>query len=116
MALSKQLTHPATKASGEYIALVAYRWDRSVRECSALFGLFKDAAHAAETNAVPCAIAAKLRLRDEAFDRYFDKKQADREKVIAQLYAAAKVEPLISDFGEPDERGGRRPFDGARDV
>jgi hypothetical protein len=118
MAFQKSLTHPATKASGEYVALVSYRWDRSTREASALFGLFKDAAHAAELNASPCALVAKLRLQGESFDRYFGAGATDRERIAAQLYAAAKVEPIISDFGDIDEtsRGYRKPFAGARDV
>jgi hypothetical protein len=118
MAFQKSLTHPATKASGEYVALVSYRWDRSTREASALFGLFKDAAHAAEPNAVPCAMVAKLRLDGDAFTRYFGAGVTDRERIASQLYAAAKVEPVISDFGDVDEasRGHRKPFAGARDV
>jgi len=117
MALIKNLIHPASKATGSYIIPVEWRISRLNRECVARFGLFKDAAHAAEAGAVPVALVAKLRLLGADFDRYFGPSVVNRDQ-IAQLYRAAKSEAVISDFGALDSTGQglRRPFDGATDA
>lgn len=86
-------------ASGNYSRLTTYRWDRSVREAVALFALYLDAS-AAQTGKQPLVpYIAKLRLTDAKFDQYLGNAVLDNHDVIAQLYLAAKAEPVISDFG-----------------
>lgn len=86
-------------AVGNYSRLTTYRWDRGVREAVALFALYVDAsaAHTGKQPLVP--YIAKLRLTDAKFDQYLGNAVLDDHDVIAQLYVAAKTEPVISDFG-----------------
>jgi hypothetical protein len=98
MAFQKTLTLPSG-VSGNYSRLITYRWDRSVREAMALFALYIDAnaAHSGKQALTP--FIAKLRLTDAKFDQYLSNAVLENSDVIAQLYTAAKAEPVISDFG-----------------
>jgi hypothetical protein len=98
MALQKTFTLPSG-VSGNYIRLVTHRWDRAARECSALFALYVDstAAHAGMQPLTPWI--AKLWLRGAKFDQYLSNAELSTPGILAQLYVAAKVEPLSCDFG-----------------
>lgn len=124
MALVKSISLP-TGVTAEYFRMVAFSWDRSTREASAHFALFKDAATAA--NGQPLVpVVAKLRLSAGKFDEYLSTgaMAAASGDVVAQLYLAAKaicaayaVDPdteqgtgyLVSDYG-------RDLFDDAEDA
>ncbi|MBM3852015.1 MAG: hypothetical protein FJ399_02535 [Verrucomicrobia bacterium] len=89
MALKKN-TSLASGVEGEYWRLVAFRWDRSAREASAHFALYKDEATAAG-GAPLVPLAAKVRLTGAAFDRFLGPAALRTgEDVVAQLYAAAR--------------------------
>jgi len=86
-------------AAGDYIRLVTFRWDRSTREAVALFALYVNAA-AAQSGKEPLSpFIAKLRLTGDKFDQYLGNPALAQADVVAQLYIAAKVEPLACDFG-----------------
>lgn len=98
MALQKSFTLPSG-ISGNYIRLVAHRWDRAARESSALFALYVDAAAAQSGKAPLTPWIAKLWLRDAKFDQYLSNADLSTPGILAQLYVAAKAEPLSCDFG-----------------
>jgi hypothetical protein len=98
MALQKTFTLPSG-VSGNYIRLVAHRWDRAARESSALFALYVDAAAAQSGKAPLTPWIAKLWLRDAKFDQYLSNAELSTPGILAQLYVAAKAEPLSCDFG-----------------
>ncbi len=90
MAFQKTLALP-TGVSGDYFRITAFRWDRAIKEASAQFALFKDAATAvAGQPLVP--VVAKLRLSGAEFDAYLGPAAlaAADSDVLAQLYQAAK--------------------------
>ena len=99
MALQKTLTLPSGVA-GNYSRLVTYRWDRSTREAVALFALYLDAAAAGSGKQPVTPWIAKLRLTGDKFDLYLSNTALEDHDVIAQLYTAAKAEPVASDFGD----------------
>jgi hypothetical protein len=98
MALQKTFTLPSG-ISGNYIRLVAHRWDRAARESSAFFALYVDAAAAQSGKAPLTPWIAKLWLRDAKFDQYLSNAELSTPGILAQLYVAAKAEPLSCDFG-----------------
>jgi len=98
MALQKTLTLPSG-VSGNYSRLVTYRWDRATREAVALFALYLDASAAAAGKQPLTPWIAKLRLTGDKFDLYLSNAALEDHDVIAQLYTAAKAEPVVSDFG-----------------
>jgi hypothetical protein len=98
MALQKTFTLPSG-ISGNYIRLVAHRWDRAARESSALFALYVDAAAAQSGKAPMTPWIAKLWLRDAKFDQYLSNAELSTPGILAQLYVAAKAEPISCDFG-----------------
>jgi hypothetical protein len=98
MALQKSFTLPSG-ISGNYIRLVAHRWDRAARESSALFALYVDAAAAQSGKAPMTPWIAKLWLRDAKFDQYLSNAELSTPGILAQLYVAAKAEPISCDFG-----------------
>jgi hypothetical protein len=98
MALQKSFTLPSG-ISGNYIRLVAHRWDRAARESSALFALYVDAAAAQSGKAPLTPWIAKLWLRDAKFDQYLSNPELTDPGILAQLYVAAKAEPISCDFG-----------------
>jgi hypothetical protein len=85
-------------AQGNYSRLITYRVDRMTREAVGLFSLFVDstAAHSGKEPLTPWI--AKLRVTGDAFDTYFSSAAFDAD-TMANFYRAAKVEPIISDFG-----------------
>jgi hypothetical protein len=90
----------ASGVSGNYVRVSQFRWDRATKEASALFALYKDAANAA-TGQPLVPIVAKLRLHGAKFDTYLSPAalaESDND-AVAQLYVAAKAEPVISDHG-----------------
>jgi hypothetical protein len=98
MALQKTFNLPSG-ISGNYIRLVAHRWDRAARESSALFALYVDAAAAQSGKAPLTPWIAKLWLRGDKFDQYLSNAELSTPGILAQLYVAAKAEPLSCDFG-----------------
>lgn len=98
MAFAKTFTLPSG-ISGNYTRLVTYRWDRNAREAVALFALYIDKPSAQSGKASLTPFIAKLRLTDAKFDQYLSNAALETAEPIAQLYVAAKVEPVISDFG-----------------
>lgn len=98
MAFQKTINLPSGD-SGNYVRIAAFRWDRGVKEASALFSLYKSAASAASGSEPQRPIVAKLRLRGADFDKYLGNPAIKSADVLAQLYAAAKVEKVVSDFG-----------------
>jgi hypothetical protein len=98
MALQKTFTLPSG-VSGNYVRLIAHRWDRAARECSALFALYVDATAAQDGKQALTPWIAKLWLRDAKFDQYLSNAELSAPGILAQLYVAAKVEPLSCDFG-----------------
>jgi len=98
MALQKTFTLPSG-ISGNYIRLVAHRWDRAARESSALFALYVDAAAAQSGKAPLTPWIAKLWLRGDKFDEYLSNADLSTPGILAQLYVAAKAEPISCDFG-----------------
>lgn len=84
---------------GNYSRLVTYRWDRATREAVALFALYLDATAAHEEKRPLTAYIAKLRIVGDKFDLYLSNAALSDHDVIAQLYLAAKAEPLSCDFG-----------------
>ena len=98
MALAKSFTLNSG-ATGDYIRLVTFRWDRSTREAVALYALYVNAA-AAQSGKEPLSpFIAKLRLTGDKFDQYLGNLALAQADVVAQLYVAAKAEPLACDFG-----------------
>lgn len=106
MALIKKLTRFNVEA--EYLALTRIdHFDRLCREALFEFSLFKDKATARLPRNDPQAEplvpkAAKLRLRGEAFDRYFGKGVEGRENIERQAFKAARAEPVESWGGRLD--------------
>ena len=98
MALQKTFTLPSG-ISGNYIRLVAHRWDRAAKESSALFALYVDAAAAQSGKAPLTPWIAKLWLRGDKFDQYLSNEDLTSPGILAQLYVAAKAEPISCDFG-----------------
>lgn len=103
MALSKKIKLPGRGVSGNYLRIVAYRWDRNTREASAHFALYRSKKHAKAKNAVPLVpLLAKLRLDGDKFDEYLSAPTLNESEkdTLSHLYSAAIVEPAISDFGD----------------
>ena len=98
MAFSKSLTLPSG-ATGDYIRVITYRWDRSAREAVALFALYVSQQAAWEGKQALTPYIAKLRLTGAKFDEYLGNSVLTDRDAIAQLYAAARVEPVSCDFG-----------------
>ena len=98
MALQKSFTLPSG-ISGNYIRLVAHRWDRAAKESSAFFALYVDAAAAQSGKAPLTPWIAKLWLRGDKFDEYLSNAELTSPGILAQLYVAAKAEPISCDFG-----------------
>lgn len=98
MALQKTFILPSG-ISGNYIRLVAHRWDRAAKESSAFFALYVDAAAAQSGKAPLTPWIAKLWLRGDKFDQYLSNADLTSPGILAQLYVAAKAEPLSCDFG-----------------
>lgn len=102
MAFRKSISLP-NGARGEYIRLGAFTWDRLARQASAHLMLYADASHASCPSAAPLCLIAKLRLAGAKFDAYLSNTVLDAgaATIVGQLYAAAKVEPLIAGGGLP---------------
>ena len=98
MALQKTITLP-NGASGNYIRLGAYTWDRVSRECSAHLLLFTTAAQASSYPSAPLCLIAKLRLTGAKFDEYLGNSALEEATAAAQIYAAAKAETLLAGAG-----------------
>lgn len=98
MALQKTFTLPSG-VSGNYIRLTAHRWDRQAREAVGWFSLYVDAAAATSGKAPLTPWIAKLWLTGDKFDAYLSNPELASPGVLAQLYAAAKAEPISCDFG-----------------
>jgi len=101
MAFSKKLT--VRGAEGNYLRLVAYRWDANAREASAHFALFVDRGHSERSKPGTAhreqplhELVAKVRIYGEAFERYLgttslaDGAQSAGTDILAHIYAAAK--------------------------
>lgn len=97
MAFRKLTTLP-NSASGTYIRLSAYRWDRVTREASAHFHLYASPTAAQATPGSPLCLIAVLRLSGAKFDEYMSPGALDAPggSALKQLYAAARSEPLIA--------------------
>jgi hypothetical protein len=98
MALSKTFTLPEGY-SASYLRLVRIdRLDHAARECVAFFSLYKDATTAATAAATPIRpVGGTLILRGAKFDQYVGKTAIKGPPVLdvsAQLYVAAKAEPM----------------------
>jgi hypothetical protein len=98
MALQKTFTLPSG-VSGNYVRLITHRWDRSARECAALFALYLDESAAQTGKAALSPWIAKLWLRGDKFDQYVGNTALETSDVLAQLYVAAKAELISCDFG-----------------
>ena len=98
MALQKTIALPSG-VSGNYIRLTSYRYDRSTLEASAIFALYLDAAHAQDGADYLVPVIAKLRLSGAKFTEYLGAAALADHQVAAQLYVAAKVEPLLAGGG-----------------
>ena len=98
MAFIKTLTLPSG-AAGNYTRLITYRWDRTTKEALALFALYSSQESAAQGKPPFTQFIAKLRLERTKFDEYLSNDSLTNGDVLAQLYLAAKTEPVISDFG-----------------
>lgn len=106
MALQKTIQLPSG-VSGNYIRLSSIgEWDPIAKSASFHFALYlSQASRAAGCSPLIANPIAKLRLCGAKFDQY-----ASAENLsAASIYAAAKVEPLVSDFGAS-------AFSGAEDV
>lgn len=103
MAFQKTLSLP-NGASGDYITIGPYLLDPMTRTLSAHFHLYFSAALRASNPSDPLRpIVAKLRLSGAVFDSYLStaalaEVESD-DPVRSQIYAAAKVQPVESDFG-----------------
>lgn len=100
MALQKT-THLPAGVSGNYVRIVAHRWDRLAREASAVLALYVSA-EAAASGATPlAAVFAKLRLTGAKFDEYLSPSAMAEtpNDVLGQLYTAARAEPIVCDQG-----------------
>ncbi len=95
MALKKPIKLP-NGATGDYIQVGAYSWDRMTKEASAHLVLFASKKQASANPEAPLCLLAKLRLTGAKFDEYLSNEvlEGGGATVIRQLYAAAKVEPL----------------------
>lgn len=98
MAFQKAFTLPSG-VSGNYTRLIAHRWDRQTREAVAWFALYVDAAAASSGKAPLTPFIAKLWLRESKFDQYVSNPALEATDILAQLYVAAKAEPVACDFG-----------------
>lgn len=98
MGLQKTFTLPSG-VSGNYIRLTAHRWDRQTREAVAWFSLYVDAAAATSGKAPLTPFVAKLWLTGAKFDQYLSPVALESSGVLAQLYTAARAEPISCDFG-----------------
>lgn len=98
MAFAKSFTLNSG-ATGDYTRLITFRWDRSTREAVALFALYVSASTAAAGKEPLSPFIAKLRLTGDKFDQYLGNPALASADVVAQLYVAAKAEPVVSDFG-----------------
>ena len=98
MALQKSFTLPSG-ISGNYIRLTAHRWDRQAREAVAWFSLYVDATAAGSGKAPLNPWIAKLWLTGDKFDQYLGNAELTSPGILAQLYVAAKAEPISCDFG-----------------
>lgn len=96
MALQLPVTLP-NGAEGNYLRIGIYEWNRQGRSAYAELALFKDATQAALAPRFPLAVVAILNLRNASFDTYLSNAALASASgdVLAQLYAAAKVEPLL---------------------
>ncbi|MBS0631514.1 MAG: hypothetical protein JSS11_06345 [Verrucomicrobia bacterium] len=100
MALQKSFILPDGR-EGNYIRVGPYRHDRNAREASVFLQLFRSEAYAESAPNLPIVpVFAKLRLTGDRFDAWASNEAlaAAGKTLIAQFYAAAKVEPLICDL------------------
>lgn len=95
MALQLPVTLPSG-ASGNYIRVGVFEWNREQRSAYIQLALFKDAAQAAAAPRFPLAVVAILNLRKEKFDEYLSNAAiaAAGGDMLSQIYAAAMAEPL----------------------
>ena len=98
MAFQKTFVMPSG-VSGNYIRLVANRWDRQSREGVAWFALFVDAASAQAGKQPLSPFIAKLWLTGPEIDLYLGRTALENADIIAQFYLAAKHEQISCDFG-----------------
>lgn len=116
MALQKSFTLPDGR-EGDYIRIGPYQHDRNTREASVLFQLYRSAAYAVSAPNQPIVPAfAKLRLTGAKFDLWASNEAlaASGHTLLAQFYAAAKVEPLIANL--PPAAGQATILSDATDV
>lgn len=99
MALKKYFKHPVKNFAGEYVSIISLRWEKGIREASAVLGLFENASHAKTPNAEPCGMFGKVRIAGDVFEQYRQASLTDGSNQEQQLYIAAKAGHLISDFG-----------------
>lgn len=103
MALSKtlELTNGAT---GTYFKITLIHMRVSDREVSVHFSLYSSAAkRASNVGATLVPVVAKMRLAGDQYDRYLGPTALQDTNHIAQLYKAAKVEEVISDYSKTVE-------------
>jgi len=95
MALQLPVTLP-NGAEGNYLRIGVFEWNREQRSAYVQLALFKDAAQAASAPRFPLAVVGILNLRNEKFDQYLSNAAiaAADGKVLLQVYAAVKAEPL----------------------
>lgn len=98
MAFQKTFTLPSG-ISGNYSRVTTLRWDRLTREAVAWFSLYLDSAAATSGKAPIAPSFAKLWLTGAKFDSYLSNPELQSPGVLAQLYVAAKAEPISCDFG-----------------
>lgn len=103
MALQKSITLP-NGAAGNYVRVGPYTWDPIAKESSAHLLLFVSAAQRTANPTASLCLIAKLRLIGAKFDQYLANSVLDGETVtvLGQLYAAAKLEPLVAGGGLTD--------------
>jgi hypothetical protein len=95
MALKKQITLPNGTA-GEYIRIDYFEFNRRARTAYVQLALFLSEAQARAYPDYPMQVVGQLELTGAKFDQYLSGATlaADGGNLIAQLYEAAKVEPL----------------------
>tara|TARA_R110000803_G_scaffold82759_1_gene148970 strand:+ start:139 stop:477 length:339 start_codon:yes stop_codon:yes gene_type:complete len=102
MALEKSITRRGVTAN--YFFVTQLRYAKDEKSASAALGLCVDAAHRAEVKAGRSqpleSIVAKVRLMKDDFDKYLTTGTVDDDKIIEQIYTAAKDGiGVISDLG-----------------
>jgi hypothetical protein len=95
MALKQAITLPSG-ASGDYLRIDTFEFNRRARRAQAHVALFKDEARADEFPDYPLAVVSILDLAGDKYDEYLggDALAAANWNIVGQLYAAIKAEPL----------------------